>query len=662
MTSLAGCQPCIVTGTPFGTWTLLVPAMSPDGDALVQILSDALGDGDADAISKLRLSDEQSESALWAANQLATAVEGADWIVEARAAWAIDELAGACPAALWLLFVESPAEAIGNSLDRAAPSDVLWAWSLAARKMLRLRQRVPQRCLMIDVDEARRAPERFISRVADFVGVAAGMPVPLSLPAQCDPLRLAVGAAALASDRSVQALLAELLACCDPLEEALPAQSPVSCTVADAAAVVYKEQVAQKLALLGATVALENERVERELLLTTMHRTAAEKEALKQQLTQQLTQAQGVLHRRRREVLRHRMVRSNWRAQMNDASALLQSARIESDLLLRQLHRVHAAAEAAAPAAGEGDAPVVLQVASVTVEHERIDLPYRELTVRLWRVVTGSRSFEKIDLRLVDHHGRAGLVIFAGDADSPLYGWVPSGEESGRPFMTLIPKDDANSGRLARLGRSDWDLMQAIVARIGLFLREPGRPLSSCWRDLARRLVADLSVLPARLRYDAVDLSPEVEGADQGAYRVTFTAVLFGQRRFDKLSLTWRPVGRAGAPLELRCPPSPANLPWSGWPVDAANSLLASRPFPLGPSMSADEKTRTWREMAAADRALLCAVLDALLGAVKHAPDMVRTTLVADAAALLVEARRALGLTRLKYAMRGLRGRYLNDE
>jgi hypothetical protein len=301
----------------------------------------------------------------------------------------------------------------------------------------------------------------------------------------------------------------------------------------------------------------------------------------------------------------------------------LRSAQREGQALRGQLHQVQAALELQHQATlrlderlpyhlAAGQAGV--SVAGVALGAAHDTPPHRGLDVELTAVTSGDAPAFTLPARLVEHHGRAGLVIFQCPG-LPLPPERVSGREGDRPFMLVMPGDAASVPLLGALGARDWILVNTVAAQIDKALRvDPAA--APRWRAVSRRLRQGLDALPHPLRYDRVQAAPLAKGA---GLKLRFDGVECGGRVFSGLDLCYRPQGAGGVLELLARPDAPEGPPLDGWPVGDDGSLAASMAFTVGTAGARAARRQQWAGLLPADRELLLALLAALPGATAQA-------------------------------------------
>jgi DNA repair exonuclease SbcCD ATPase subunit len=150
-----------------------------------------------------------------------------------------------------------------------------------------------------------------------------------------------------------------------------------------------------------------------------------------------------------------------------------------------------------------------LNVESVTRGAFHEQGPHRYCNLTLGGVDLFERRWDRMDLRLVEHHGNAGLMVFKPlSGGSPFYSWKQDGEEGGRPFQLIIPSNSASKKWLVAAPASDLVLAQECAAFLVSDLAINGVPPGSQldWLDVAKRLLNQILDIPERFRYDSVKI------------------------------------------------------------------------------------------------------------------------------------------------------------
>lgn len=332
-------------------------------------------------------------------------------------------------------------------------------------------------------------------------------------------------------------------------------------------------------------------------------------------------------------------------------AAAAQTAREEADELLAHLHEAQAQVEqmherqrelaqqveAARATAGAPQATAPLATRRWTIVAERDTLPYRELSVRAARLTVGERSADDCPVRLVEHHGHPGLVLFAPSAQPhPLPSWRETGREGDAPYLRLMPDDPHCRPVFEAMGSTEWLAVLATARdlRDELSAAVP-EGLDPTWVAIARRLAEALAEMPLRARADQVDVTVKTQGGGRDALRLSLHHFTCGTRVLPRLELAWRSGGRHAGLTLLADPVTGPVLPV--WPTDASGQMADRLTLPIGPDVAAGVKRARWRALPVADRAMLVAVLEALPGWLEGAPQAAEH--VAAARSLAADAR-----------------------
>lgn len=539
-----------------------------------------------------------------------------------RLSWTGPAIAQLLPDAKFLIWVEDPARPLAHWLPTAGGADpeaALAVLQSAAQGMVNLVQKHRSRCMVVHVDEAAAHPDALARRMKDWLGVDPGQVTVPALPAH-DPLNLVLSDQLVASCPRLLRDCERLYASCVPLVESdLP------------------------LAPRTARVALE-------AIEAHQHLVRAAKEAAS-------SASQSRLAQERQSPPRDELATGPG----------------DSELLLVQLHQVQeelehyylAYRDLEAGQGGTGKPATAKKTARVDIGTERDVPPHRELSLVLHDLLVDDRKVDRLHVRLVDHHGRSGLVLLQPrGTPAPLAVWEPTGSEGDLTFVVLIPTDDHGRQRLQRMGASDWRLVESVMLSIEHALCNGSvNPPSGRWINVARSLAQQLADMSMRFRFDRVACMGDPQAAD--AFVVTFGIVSFGSRRMAQLQLRWRPQAPEAGPAAVELlRPSDGEVPLPAtWPVDTTGAWQAAWPLPLAGAASI-ELAAGWRSMSRTEREFLFGLLDALPAAAMAAAQQGNgatqgraEALVAAAALPLRCAYRHFHGSRLRRIVQAARGR-----
>jgi hypothetical protein len=256
-----------------------------------------------------------------------------------------------------------------------------------------------------------------------------------------------------------------------------------------------------------------------------------------------------------------------------------------------------------------------LVVGSIALGPEQDAPPHRHLALELHGVQLGDRSSSVSAVRLVEHLGRPGLVLFSSAGNRHWLGaWLETGREGEQTYMALLPTDAPCRDILQCMPSRDWRALLSLVELVEQRLGAADARAVVSWRDVARRLLAQLHEFPARFRYDGLRLvEPPADAPGQRC--LSFDHVVYGARRFERvaLALCTDPGARG---LHLLADVG-GRLPLLQLPYGAEAGHSGRFALPHGPGVPASEQQQRWHAVAPEDRAFLLALLEAAHGAVQ---------------------------------------------
>jgi hypothetical protein len=581
----------LIVGTPFGTW-----------DSLVQHWSDHLNEGryaasDAYRTWHDRLIGEPAQRPArdpWRLDYSrlrAAARDVADELIgdkrplvafDARGCWSIEAFAEVLPLARFLVFVESPVRALSVMLASDANVDVsafVDRWCDGARSLLRCAHDGTGRSLLVDADECREKPAALVDLCRRRFGIALDA-TPIGA-APIDALLEAVARAVIDEGSEALRLYARLRAGCALLGGA-------SAGPGAAGSALVQPLDAADMMTTYRRLLRSDERV-------------ADLERLVDQLQSEPKEADQDLRGRNNELKR-------------DNEILVEQARQVQE----ELEFYHAQL-----LTGRGVAFARAASAVVAVEQgrpfDRIELgvardtpPHREFSFAVRRVQLGDRRANVMDARLVEHHGKPGLVVFADAGLSPISRWAESGVEDGRGYMLLIPSARASRRLFAALSSSDWHFILALSDAAAEAFASPAVP--AFWRMVAARLRLQLRELPPAFRHDGFRIAGGTNDGGLSAAEISFSNASWLDRRFDSLRLAWRYGVRADKDELAIVGGGDLCLQFGSWPIAADGTPLTQWALPLIGAARAADKRRFWEAISPGDRAFLAGLLQALAG------------------------------------------------
>jgi hypothetical protein len=487
----------------------------------------------------------------------------ADGMRAIRADWQVDVSGPPLPAPpasdRCIAFFERADAALVAGRDD--PGSSLQSWQRCAEQLLHSVQAAPGRIILIDTDEALEFPEGLAGVVLRCTGESITPVWPTRSP-DAEPGLSWLAARWCDGHRRVRSLENELLGCTTPLSAGSSEHVRAECA-GDA------EAAFQRHASLLSTEAAYKD-TEKSLAATANELRDA-----------------------------HTAVR-NLRCQLLESHA-------EHELLLAQMQAVQE--EFTSLLKAKGATPAWLPTVSVVLEHRNEDPPHRELRFRFNDVSLGDRMVRSVRVKLVEHIGRAGLVLMADDDESRVLSqWHTDGQEEDLQFMLLVPMDTSGRDKLLRLGTTDWE---AVLQLAGMLQESVAaqESLGPHWLAIAARLKLDLDALPARLRYDCLEVTRQPHG---DATRIVLGGVRFGTQRLADVVLHWQ-RGRIGEELVWELPAGVGVVPpISAWPVEVSGAPALRWSLAVGSGFGFRARVQWWLTLAPGERALMLSLLDVL--------------------------------------------------
>ena len=115
------------------------------------------------------------------------------------------------------------------------------------------------------------------------------------------------------------------------------------------------------------------------------------------------------------------------------------------------------------------------------------------------------RCFSTLEVRITNHGGDAGILVFEPSAEErPFYGWAKSGTENGRAFMLVIPKHKSGREILFASTANDLLLYRGILYSLLAELENRAPEENALWIETCQALLNEIRALPGRLHYDDV--------------------------------------------------------------------------------------------------------------------------------------------------------------
>jgi len=465
-------------------------------------------------------------------------------------------------------FWESPLDAIVNGMRSGGPgtcAQTLDQWVGQTSSLLALWRRDRQRLLLLSCEECLAAPAAAVDRLSAFVGspllVEHGA-VPASIPLS-SPARL-LAEATVKRHREAFRVWQELSAASQPLSPDGPhAVSDPAAALGDA---LRLEEAARNEAKLCAEMeAVQATHAEHcEMLLQEVRNAHGEAEDFFEQLTQARADAEAVnrqLDQSRTLLLEAEQAKHALEAERDEAKhrisqlhaelgTLGQSALDTQENLLQEIQNAHRESEDFFEQWKSLEAatlPEHFVAGRIVRGGEKHQPPHNHIDYTFDGGTLFERHWPQLRVRLVEHGGNAGIVIFAtaGTPTHPLYHWEPDGKENGADYMLFVPRDKRSTAKLVGLPASDLILVRSLAAKMLGHLCVHGGDSGERWSGVARRLLQEIDEIPERLHYDSVTGHAERKDGKEG---IRFTAVKLTYRGdcAPSYGLHWSPGPHGG--------------------------------------------------------------------------------------------------------------------
>jgi hypothetical protein len=510
----------------------------------------------------------------------------------------------------WIIFWEDPVRMIFRKIKDPIPTtseDLLQQWIESAKEILKAVRRHRSQTTLIHLEEAQAAPEALERHCAEQLGLE--IQLPSAGQQELDEVIPVFQKISQQSLRELLPLLQELEASSVTLDSNY--DSAYSARGLSPSAVYSAIDQLSRLELDGTpreeleaamdkAAALQGELEEKkrlltqredelkqseetalekyEMLLTELHEAFKESEGYFEQWKKAESERDDSLQGTNKELEQLRKQFGEISHELAGKETLLQQKDEELkqseekalqnyEMLLAELHEAFKESEGyfeqwkKAESAGRG---LLLKVDSVSrgavVDHGT----HRHLDYTLGGVDLLGRSWPSLRVRLVRHHGHAGVLLFDGAPYPPLYGWNPMGSEGDSKYMLLVPHVTEARRFLIRATTSDLLLIRDCATTILADLRMSGLPSEAVtdWISVAESLQHQIDAIPERLYYDSVQCSLEGEAGRVIGFDILNAS--FRGRFYPAIRLSWETnSGKVTIfPDESGCPI------FSDWPVD----------------------------------------------------------------------------------------------
>jgi hypothetical protein len=299
----------------------------------------------------------------------------------------------------------------------------------------------------------------------------------------------------------------------------------------------------------------------------------------------------------------------------------LAAAKEESELLLLQLHQVQEELEHYFLECRRLQkqleerpkiAPFFLEANGVEIGHIEPRAPHRHAGFELLGARLAGRELGRVDMRLVEHHGRPGVAVFRARDEKispPLFHWKSHGVEAGREYMLLVCEDPVGREFFTAATTSDLMLCREGVRLFASSLAlEKGKDPEEIkrWQRVARRFFELLDDLPLRMHYDHV----EAVAPAGDVWEFTLHQAWLPRRYRRSLTVLW---GSKKIALKLMPGEAPS---LANWPIDEQGKPLAE--FVLDRSSPEAARRAAWQKLTTLDRAWVTSIVAELPNVLHH--------------------------------------------
>jgi hypothetical protein len=476
-------------------------------------------------------------------------------------------IASEIPTASFLVFIESPRAMLARTLDKADPAQLIENWTQSAKSILSLAHRFRSRVTVLAVQECLEPSSEFQTYIRNEIGLDTDHPYPRQEPPMA--LERALAELIVTKNQQLSRLYLEILATSHPLAHTSPDLQDGQCDPRDA--------ISEIVSLRGSQDKVEG-----------LEKAAGERESLSRQILSSNEQIKKLEESKK------------------DLSE-------ENDLLLLQLHQVqeeleHYFLEARRLEKNakqhQSETFAIWKYGSLTLGEVHEESPYSHLNFTLDEAHLGDRIIRNIRLRLLKHHGRAGILLFQpqGNQSSPLHHWQQSGEEGGAPYMILIPQDESGADFFVAATTSDLLLLRGIITLLRSQLRnDPAKtPQLAPWIRVAGRLLEQIDDLPERLHYDSVSCKlTSREKSTDCTFAVTNAWIR--SHGVAELSPSWSLRNSSTMTLSYSGDEPPLTI----WPTDSQGAPDRVMVIDLSSANSRKEMVALFATMTKCDRSLL---------------------------------------------------------
>jgi hypothetical protein len=194
-----------------------------------------------------------------------------------------------------------------------------------------------------------------------------------------------------------------------------------------------------------------------------------------------------------------KMLREEVEARLQIAAEASDKEKISQQLELRNiemgdLSRIYLKQKLQVEASLIRNVGLAIEYQSMTrgISHEISD--HQHINYRFDQVRLGEKEWDILNVRIVEHHGKPGILIFENPMRElkPLEKWIPSGSEGGLEFMLFIPDDKNGRKSLKKITKTDLILLTELSLMMYLENTQKEHDGNPKWISISEKLHARL--------------------------------------------------------------------------------------------------------------------------------------------------------------------------
>jgi hypothetical protein len=630
----------IILGTPDISWfgPASTAAMAKNEELQMRfssIFNDLYGDGSHDSALKGTVAPKHNPEILRnGVGDLSHLLgsSNSSLLTDARACWIGKEIIESVFSISLVAYFSSPENYIANIPKESDPVRALEIWKDSARCLLSLVRSSRSKVTLLSAEEcisASDAHRKFIHERFDMT------PWELKGASCPDDVRLALACIQVSMDKESLALFAELEAASHPLSDSTFPRPKIPQVLEKAWQFYNKNLIDKKTQEENELLLLQLHQVQEELESSflklkenqeKLEKVKKSQETERKNYEDKLTDQDRQRKLHESEIEKIKVSSSQAIAKCNDSIKNLEvkqtETQEENELLLLQLHQVQEELEhyflenkrlekQRFGFASEGAR--LLRFDSFRLGQWHDTPPHRHLDFTLENAVLGDRELGAVRMRLVEHSGRPGLLVFQGyEQEPPLQHWQSNGEENGIAYMLVVPQDVAGRDFLVAATTSDILLFKEAASLLSVELQASSEHANASrkneWVRIARRFAELIEDVPARLHYDDI-----VATCENKVQKFNLKRIWTARRGYSpSLAISW-----TESLIEIALP-ADAPPPLANWPHDDASKPCPSLVIDLNPAGKCGPQREFWQRLTSNDREMLLQVISELPNFIYH--------------------------------------------